>query len=117
MRLGVEALSECCGNARLAETGFARDQRDLAVAPLGTHPAPHQQLDFFLTADKRGQCRPAQCLEPARNVARTQHLPNRYRPGDALDLDGANLAVIEEIAEQPARARGDDNSVRLGHGL
>ncbi len=32
-------------------------------------------------------------------------------------LDGAEIAVLEEIADQPARARGDDDRVRLGQGL
>jgi len=41
-------------------------------------------------------------------------LPRRHRPGDALHLDGAEIAVFEEIADQPARARGDDDRVRLG---
>ena len=65
----------------------------------------------------RAQRRSAQRLEPARDGARTQHLPGRHRPGDALHLDGAEIAVLEEIADQPARARGDDDRVRLGQGL
>ena len=36
---------------------------------------------------------------------------------EALDLDGAEIAVLEEIADQPARALGDDDRVRLGQGL
>ena len=44
-------------------------------------------------------------------------MPRRHRPGDALHLDGAEIAVFEEIADQPARARGDDDRVRLGQGL
>jgi hypothetical protein len=39
MRLGMEALRQCRGDARLAEAGFARDQHDLAIARLGTRPA------------------------------------------------------------------------------
>jgi len=31
-------------------------------------------------------------------------LPNRHRCGDALDLDSAKIAVLEEIADQPASA-------------
>ena len=49
--------------------------------------------------------------------ARTQHLPSRHRLGDALDLDGAEIAVVEQIADQPPRARGDHDSVRLGQRL
>jgi hypothetical protein len=48
---------------------------------------------------------------------RAQHLPDRYRSGDALDLDDAEFTVLEEIACQPSRARGDDDGVRLCEGL
>jgi hypothetical protein len=47
---------------------------------------------------------------------RTQYLPDRHRRSDP-QLDGAEIAVLEEIADQPARARGDDDSIRLGQGL
>jgi hypothetical protein len=40
MPLGVEALLQGSGDARLAEAGFARDQHDRAVARLGGFPAP-----------------------------------------------------------------------------
>jgi hypothetical protein len=36
---------------------------------------------------------------------------------DALDLDPAEVALLKEGAEQPARARGDHNRVRFGQGL
>jgi hypothetical protein len=49
--------------------------------------------------------------------ARAQYLPSRHRPCDPLDLDGAEIAVFEEIADQPPRPRGDDDCVRLGQGL
>ena len=48
---------------------------------------------------------------------RQQYLPHRYRPVDALDLDGTEIAVIEEIADQPSRRGGDHDGIRLGHGL
>src|SRR5256885_760422 len=76
-----------------------------------------QQLDLFVAADQRAQSRPAQCLKPARDDARAQHLPSRHRYSDAFDLDGSEIAVIEEIANQPARARGDDDRVWFGKSL
>ena len=97
--------------------GFAGDQHDLAVAGFGARPSAQQQFDLLVAADQWGQCRSAQRLEPARDDARTQYLPSRHRCGDALDLDGAETADLEEIADQPARARGDDDRVRLGQGL
>jgi hypothetical protein len=44
-------------------------------------------------------------------------MPSRNRLGDALDLDSAEIAVLEEIADQPAGACGDDDGIRLGQGL
>ena len=67
----------------LPRPGFAGDQHDLAVARLGARPAAQQQVDLLVAADQPGQRRSAQCLEPARDDARTQHLPGRHRPGDA----------------------------------
>jgi len=32
--LDPKALRQCCDEARFADTGFARDQHDLAIAPL-----------------------------------------------------------------------------------
>ena len=48
MRLGLEPLLQCCDDARLAEAGFAGNQYDLAVARLGTRPAPQQQVDLIV---------------------------------------------------------------------
>jgi hypothetical protein len=58
-----------------------------------------------------------QGLEPARDGTRAQDLPGRHRRGDALDLDRPEVAVLEEIADQPACARGDYDSFGLGQGL
>ena len=75
------------------------------------------QVDFLVAADQPGQRRSVQSLEPALDNTRTHHLPSRDRRGDALHLDGAEIAVLEEIANQPPRASGDDDRVRLGQGL
>jgi hypothetical protein len=117
MRLGLELLLQCRDDARLAEAGFARDQHDLAVARLGARPAAQQQVDFLVTADQPGQRRSVQGLEPALDDTRTHHLPSRDRRDDSLHLDGAEVAVLGEIADQPPRACGDDDRVRLGQGL
>ena len=102
---------------RLAETGFAADQHDLAVARLGARPTAQQQVDLLVAADEPAQCRPAHCLEPARDEARAQHAPDRHRLGDTFDLDRAEIAVFEKVADQPARACGDDDRIRLGQRL
>jgi hypothetical protein len=117
MRFGPEALRQCCGEPRFAEARFAGDQHDLAVARLGAGPAAQQELDLLVPANERGQRRSAQCLEPAGDAARPQYLPGLHRCDDALHPDGTEIAALEQIADQPAGAGGDDHRVRLGQGL
>jgi hypothetical protein len=74
MGFTMEALCQCCGDVRLAEAGFARDQHDLTVAYLDARPAAQQQIDLLVATDQPGQHRSAQCLEPALDAARSQHL-------------------------------------------
>src|SRR5690242_1593950 len=101
MRLAMQALRQCGGKARLADTGLTGDQYHLAVPCLGALPATQQQVDFLVPADQRRQRRSAQCLEPALDGARSQYPPGRYRAGDALHLNGAEITVLEEIADEP----------------
>jgi len=117
MRLREEPLLQLRGSARLAEAGFAGDKHDLAVSRLRTHPAPKQQMNFLVTADQWAQCRSAQRLEPALDDAGTKHLPGRHRRGDALDLEGAQITVLEQIANQPASACANDDGIWLGQSL
>jgi len=58
-----------------------------------------------------------QSLEAAGDGSRTQNLPGRHRRSDAFDLDRAEIAVFEEITDQPACARGDHDRVWLGQVL
>ena len=58
-----------------------------------------------------------QCFEPALDGTRTQSPPSPHRLGDPLDLDSAEIAVFEKIAEQPASTRSDDDRLRFGQGL
>jgi len=70
-------------------------------------PARQTQLaksPALLSAGARGRCR----------AARTEHLPGRQRPGDALHVDGVEIAVFEEIAEEPARTRVRHGYCTLG---
>src|SRR5205823_14864549 len=117
MRFGVEAFRQCRAQARLADAGLAGDENHLAVARLGALPATQQKFDLLVAADQPAQRRAAQRLEPALYRARTQHLPSRHRRRDALQLDGAEIAVFEEIANQPAGARSDDDGAGPSQGL
>jgi len=48
---------------------------------------------------------------------RPQRGPGLHRPGDALEVPGPKVLQFEEIAEQPSRAIGDHDHVRLGQRL
>ena len=58
-----------------------------------------------------------QCLEAAFDGARPQCRPGAHRLGDALEVSGAEVLQLEEIAEKLSRALGDDDRVRLGNPL
>ena len=44
-------------------------------------------------------------------------MPRGHRRAEALDLDGAEIAAFEKIAEQPPGTRSDDDRLRFGQGL
>ena len=58
-----------------------------------------------------------QRLEAAFRGTRPQRRPGPRRPGDALEVLRPEVLKLEQIAEQPARALGDDDHVRLGDRL
>ena len=64
-------------------------------------------IDATAYAPVRSYCRPAMTLVTWES--------GQARTGSALY--GVEIAVLDEIADQLARARGDDDRVRLGQGL
>jgi hypothetical protein len=102
------------GDARLAEARFARNQYNLTFPRFGPFPEAYQQVNLLVAANEPSQGRSAQRLEPARDGARMQHLPSWHRGGEPLDLEGTEIAVLEEIADEPVRVCGDHDSIRLG---
>ena len=58
-----------------------------------------------------------QRLEAAFRGTRPQRRPGPRRTGNALEVLGAQVLEFEEIAEQPARALGDDDHVGFGDHL
>jgi hypothetical protein len=53
VRLGLDALRQCCGQARFADPGLAGDQHHPPFAELRLLPAPQQQVELFVAADQR----------------------------------------------------------------
>jgi hypothetical protein len=113
MRLGVQALFQCRGDARLANARLARNQYDLADARLGARPPAQQQVDLFVAANQPGQFKSAQCLEAARYNTFTQHLPTPYWLGVAVRVECAEIAAIEQVADQTPGRRLDRHGVGL----
>ena len=58
-----------------------------------------------------------QRFEAALHGTRPQRRPGPRRSGDALEVPGSEILEFEEIAEQPSRAVGDHDHVRLGQRL
>jgi hypothetical protein len=58
-----------------------------------------------------------QGVKAAPHRTRPQRSPGPRRPGDALEVPGPEVLQLEEIAEQPSRAVGDDDGIRLGQSL
>ena len=56
-------------------------------------------------------------LEPARRRADAEDAVGPDRLGEALGLDRAEVGALEQAADEPARAGGDDDAVRLGQPL
>src|SRR5215831_12022968 len=58
-----------------------------------------------------------QSLEPALNGALMKHLIRSPRLGHACKLEGSQIAVFEEVTEEPPRSRPDHDRVGPGEGL
>jgi hypothetical protein len=76
-----------------------------------------QQVNLFLTPDQRCERRPVQRLEPALDAALADHLVGVHRLRKALHLDSAEIATLEEIAEQPPRLWPDHDRAGFGKSL
>src|SRR5438105_1926241 len=59
----------------------------------------------------------SQRLEAAFNGTRPQRRPGGHRPGDTLEVPTPEVLKLEQSAEKPSRALGDDNHVWLGDPL
>ena len=116
VRLGGKPLHHGLGDARLADTGFARDQHDATVARFRLLPAPQQQLNLLVAADQRRR-RGAQRLEAALDRACPQRRPGRTGSAMPLRSLAPRSCKLEEIAEKSSCALGDDDRVRLGDPL
>ena len=110
VRPAFEPLAQRRGQPRFADARLARQQYHLPLARRGALPAAQQLVQFLLASDERRQRAGAQRLEPAFDRARPQRLPDRQRRREALDLDRAEIAQFEEIANEPPGALCDHDA-------
>ena len=91
---------------RLADAGFAIDQRQPALAVPDLAPAPLQQREFFLAADQFcGFC--MQRFEAAGGRAFRKHLRNLDGTSGRFQLEWPEIAIVEQRADQAPRGRGN----------
>ena len=70
-----------------------------------------QQDEHFLLAPDQGCQTGVKRLEPARCGTDTENTVRLDWSGEALGLDFAEIDTLEQVADQPARASGDDDAV------
>src|SRR5262249_3785854 len=113
VRLALEPLAQRQRNVRLADTWLPHKHAHSTVALRTVSPPAQQQLDLLFPAEQRRQLGLVHRLEPALNAARPKHLPNLHRPRPTFQRQTTEIAVIEELASDPSRARADQHCPRL----
>src|SRR4029077_13945179 len=76
-----------------------------------------EQVYLLLTPDQRREHCSVQRLEPTLDGTHANHLVSMHRLRKALHLDGAQIAALEEIAEQPPGLRPDHDRAGFGKRL
>ena len=81
----------------------------------GARPPVEQNGDFLMSPDERrlGSTTRLQ----ARYLALADHLVDRHRPHEALELVPAEIAILEPFGRELPRDLGHDDRVGLGHAL
>jgi hypothetical protein len=100
IRFAPDTFLKGGGEAGLPDARLARKQHHAAFTTFRALPLAPQKVDLLLTSDKRRQHRPMQRLEPAFDGALAKHLIGVHRLRNAFRLDRAEIAALEQIAEQ-----------------
>ena len=108
----VALLLELGEEARLADAGLAGDEHDLAGARQGPRPAAAQEVHLLPAAHQLQHAGSAQRFESPRAGAFAGHLPHGHRREVVCQHERLHLPAVEELADQPAGAAGDEHAVR-----
>src|SRR5580658_10072866 len=95
VRLAREAFQESGGQARLADSGLAREQHHLALARLRLGPAMTQEIALFLAPDQRRRPARVQRIEAALLRALPEGREGARGAGDALEVPRAEIDQLE----------------------
>src|SRR6516164_585207 len=116
MRLGLDALRQRGGQARLADPWLAGDQHHPPFAGLRLLPAPRQEVELLVAADQR--CGPrTQGLKAADDPALADHVPGALWFGKTGERLGPEILDLEQRANLSPRAVGNDQGARPGQRL
>ena len=99
--------------ARLADAGFADNERELARAIARPLPAPAQEVELLLAPDERGE-RARASAPPA---ARAHDAVERDRRRHAFELGRAAVFGDEQPGSLALHVRGHEHRARLGKAL
>ena len=114
MRSFREPRVELLDEPRLAETRFANDLDELALARSGALPTPRKQAQFLFAADERRQGSRA-ASPPA--AARADDAKELNRLGYAFEFTWTLLLNDEKPGDLPLDVHGDEHRAGIGGGL
>src|SRR5271169_2961611 len=116
MRLGLDALRQCRGQARFADPRLAGDQYHPPFAGLRLLPAPQQEVELLVAADQWRGPR-TQCLEAADDRALADHTPGTLWLGETGERLGPEILDLEQRADLSPGAVGNNQGARPGQRL
>ena len=116
MRITLDALRQRRAEARFANPRLPRDQHHVPLAGFRLLPAAQQEVELFIAPDERGSLG-AKRLETTQHAALTDDTPSALRFGKPGERLLAEIVDLEQGADLPPRAVGDDQRVRRGQPL
>src|SRR5687767_14128301 len=116
VRLARNAPAELRSEPRFADPWLPRDQHNPPFAGFRLLPAPQQQIELFVAAEERRRLRP-QSLEAAQHPTFADHAPGALRCGEAGERPRPEILDLEQGADLPSRALGNDERARWGQRL
>src|SRR5690348_4991189 len=116
MRIPFEVMRQRRDEAGLADARLPYDQRRLRAALAGGVPALPQQIQLLRAPDDRAFRSGADRRETTFEPRRADGAPGLDRT-EPPDRQRAELAQLEQLSDQAARAFGDHHRVGFGQAL